>query len=211
MELNAQRYARPLRRQVEPVPSRPSLRRRFFAFAAVLLAAVAIACGGSDSDDDSSQASDPTATQAASEATAAPTESAAADPSPTAEAAATATPAPTDVPPTPTEEPEPTEAPPTATVVDAGPQPVTVNISAANIAYSTTAISVPANTLVTIVFDNTDTGVPHDFGVSIPGTARTDICNGPCTDSITFNSGSAGTFEFQCSVHPEMRGSFTVQ
>ena len=208
MELNAPLHT-PLPQSAGTRPPALPVRRRLFAFLAVLLAAVAIACSSSDSDDTASEAPAPSATPQTPEATAAPTEGTS-PATPTTEPAASPTPEPTDVPPSPSPEPSPTQSAPTATVA-AGPQPVTVNISAMNIVYSTAAISVPANTQVTVVFNNTDTSVPHDFGVTIPGVAHTDICNGPCTDSITFNSGSAATYQFQCSVHPEMLGTFTVQ
>jgi plastocyanin len=213
MELNAVLSARLDRRQPESARPAKSLRRRLVAFAAVFLAAVAIACSGSDSDDEDasptpgSTLTGATATQPAAEATTAATAAA-----PTSQPAATATaqPEPTAPPPTPTTAPQPTQPAPTATVA-AGPQSMTINISAANIAFDRASISVPANTQVTVIFNNTDTGVPHDFGVTVPGAARTDICNGPCTDSTTFTSGDAATYQFNCSVHPQMQGTFTVQ
>jgi plastocyanin len=63
---------------------------------------------------------------------------------------------------------------------------------------------------VTVNFTNNDNAVPHDFGVSVPGVAHTSTCNGPCTASISFNSGAPGTFSFQCSIHADMVGVFTV-
>ena len=49
------------------------------------------------------------------------------------------------------------------------------------------------------------------FGVTIPPASRTQTCSGPCSDSITFDSGPAGTYSFNCSIHPTMEGTFTVQ
>jgi plastocyanin len=90
-------------------------------------------------------------------------------------------------------------------------QPVTLSISAQNLAFSRSSISAPANTQVTVNFQNNDTNVPHDFGVSLPGVAHTATCNGPCSGSIAFNSGAPGAYTFQCSVHQEMVGDFTVR
>jgi plastocyanin len=59
-------------------------------------------------------------------------------------------------------------------------------------------------------FTNNDNGVPHDFGVSLPGVAHTESCNGPCTRGISFNSGPPGVYTFQCSIHADMVGPFNV-
>ena len=68
----------------------------------------------------------------------------------------------------------------------------------------------PANTRVTVNFSNNDTGVDHDFGVSVPFVPHTATCAGPCTASISFESGPPGVYTFQCSIHAEMVGTFTV-
>ena len=80
-----------------------------------------------------------------------------------------------------------------------------------NIAFDRASISVPAGTQVTVVFTNNDPSVLHDFGVTIPPVNRTQTCSGPCSDLITFNSGPAGTYSFNCSIHPDMEGTFSVQ
>jgi plastocyanin len=40
---------------------------------------------------------------------------------------------------------------------------------------------------------------------------HTETCSGPCQASITFNSGPPGSYTFQCSIHADMVGMFTVQ
>ena len=92
-----------------------------------------------------------------------------------------------------------------------GSGPVTLEITAEDIAFDQESLSVPANTQVTVNFENNDTGVPHDFGVSLPDVEPTDTCEGPCSGSITFDSGEAGAYTFQCRVHPEMTGEFIVE
>ena len=101
----------------------------------------------------------------------------------------------------------PPTAPPAA---PAGGAPIALAITATNLVFSRQSITVTANTQVTVTFTNNDTSVPHDFGVSIPFVPHTETCNGPCTRSITFNSGPAGTYTFQCSVHADMVGPFIV-
>lgn len=108
---------------------------------------------------------------------------------------------PSAVPPTSTPQAEATTPPP--------PSSLTINVSAANIAFDRAAISVPVETQITVVFTNTDTGVLHDFGVSIPAVEHSETCTGPCSDSITFNSGSAGRYSFQCSIHPDPSWRFS--
>ena len=186
--------------------------------AAVLLIA---GCGGSDGDSPSSTAV-PEATPTTAAAAAAP--SATSAPAPSATPVPAPTEAPTEVPPpteAPTEAPPPPPPPaPTTPPAPPAPQPtapppsggapVTLAVVATNLVFSRQSITVPANTQVTVNFTNNDTSVPHDFGVSLPGVAHTETCNGPCTRGITFNSGPPGTFTFQCSVHADMVGPFIV-
>jgi hypothetical protein len=63
---------------------------------------------------------------------------------------------------------------------------------------------------VTVSFQNNDTGVPHDFGVDIPGVPHTNTCYGPCSDTLQFQA-PPGSFRFFCTVHIDMNGSFTVR
>jgi plastocyanin len=84
-------------------------------------------------------------------------------------------------------------------------------VHAMNIAFDRSEIRVPAGRLVTVVFTNSDTGVPHDFGVSIPFVPHTETCSGPCERSITFESGAPASYTFQCSIHAEMVGAFVVE
>lgn len=89
--------------------------------------------------------------------------------------------------------------------------PTTVAVTALNFAFDKPSISVPRNTQVTVNFTNSDANAPHDFGVSIPGASRVAVCAGPCVGSVTFNSGAAaGSFVFNCNVHPTMTGTFAV-
>jgi plastocyanin len=104
-----------------------------------------------------------------------------------------------------------TQAPPQATAPPAPSGPVAIAVSARNLAFDRTAISVPRNASITVNFSNQDVAVAHDFGVSIPFVPHTETCNGPCQASITFDSGPPGTYTFQCSIHPEMVGPFIVQ
>ena len=87
--------------------------------------------------------------------------------------------------------------------------PVSRSISAQGLAFNTRSITVPAGSRVTVTFQNNDNLVPHDFGVSIAGVPHTETCSGPCTRSITFTA-PRGTYSFQCSLHPDMLGTFVA-
>lgn len=94
---------------------------------------------------------------------------------------------------------------------------VTVNISADNMAFDTSTITVPAGANVTMVFDNQDDGIPHNVAV-YDSSARTEqifvgeIITGPAEITYTFPAPSEpGTYYFQCDVHPSMNGDFIVE
>jgi hypothetical protein len=75
--------------------------------------------------------------------------------------------------------------------------------------YDRTLLVVPRESTVTVTFTNSDSE-PHDFGVSLPNVPHTEACRGPCTRSLTFNTGAPGTYSFQCTLHQGMVGVLTV-
>jgi len=166
-------------------------------FATLAAAAFALACSSDSAPETPSVA--PSASQAATTATTAPTTAVQATTAPTAAVQPTQAPAAATQPPA----PQPTSPP-------APSGPVTIAVSAKNLAFDRTSITVPRNTSVTVNFTNNDALVAHDFGVSIPFVPHTETCAGPCQASISFNSGLPGAYTFQCSVHQEMVGTFIV-
>jgi plastocyanin len=88
------------------------------------------------------------------------------------------------------------------------------------IQFDTAQLTIPAGTEVTITVDNTDTGISHNFAVYTSrdaaengeeALAATEICNAPCTDTVTLNL-SAGEYFFRCEVHPvQMTGTLVVE
>ncbi len=77
------------------------------------------------------------------------------------------------------------------------------------ISFDIDELTIPADTDVTIVADNTETAIPHNISVweseeaarsGGDSIAITPICNGPCVEELTVNL-SAGEYFFQCDVH----------
>jgi plastocyanin len=110
-----------------------------------------------------------------------------------------------------------TTPPPSAAPSDAGasPQPggSAVQVTAANIAFDQSTLSVPAGAPFQIQFQNDDKGVPHN--VEIKDAADNILFNGEVFDGIdqrTYDVTAldAGPYTFLCSVHPTMNGTLTA-
>lgn len=94
---------------------------------------------------------------------------------------------------------------------------VAVDLTAAQMAFDKTAITVPANAYVTVQFSNDDPGIPHTFSVYARTSAQTAIfqgaaITGPTTGDYTFFApATPGRYVFRCDVHPAlMSGDFVV-
>ncbi len=76
---------------------------------------------------------------------------------------------------------------------------------------------VAADQPITITLDNQDTGVPHDFVVWRDRSMReriagTELCSGPCQETVVVPPLPAGRYFFNCTIHPaEMRGDYIVR
>lgn len=97
-------------------------------------------------------------------------------------------------------------------------QPVTVELTAVQMSFSTSTITVPAGAQVSVNFHNNDSGIPHNLAVYTDSTAKTSIyvgqiINGVSSMTYTFTApATAGTYFFRCDVHPNsMTGKFIVQ
>jgi plastocyanin len=83
-----------------------------------------------------------------------------------------------------------------------------VPIAAANIAFDQTTLTVPAGQPFTIAFDNRDAGVQHNVqifeGPEVAGTPRFagEIVTGPIQVEYEVPPLEAGTYAFNCVVHP---------
>jgi plastocyanin len=76
--------------------------------------------------------------------------------------------------------------------------------------YNTNQLTARSGALVTVKFTNTDVGVAHDLTFSIAGLGHGHTCVGPCSDTYSFTAPAAGRYDFFCTVHIEMIGTFAV-
>lgn len=111
-----------------------------------------------------------------------------------------------------------TIATPTATTMPSGGgQTVQLALTAKNIAFDKSTLTVPAGANVVLTFDNQDSGIAHNFALYTDSSATTRLfagtfVTGPKTVTYTFTAPTTpGTYFFRCDVHPTiMYGSFIV-
>ena len=103
---------------------------------------------------------------------------------------------------------------PGASGVPSGSAPAAdVSITAQNIAFTTASVNGPAGRPFTIAFDNHDNAIPHNVdihdaaGVSL---FKGEVFPGPASRVYNVPALKAGTYTFNCDVHPTMTGTLTV-
>ena len=106
---------------------------------------------------------------------------------------------------------------PATTSSPAGSTTKTITLTANNITFDTSRITVPAGSTVMMTFINNDANIPHNFALYTDRTATGrifvgDFVTGVKTVTYTFTAPSApGNYFFRCDVHPEtMTGTFVV-
>jgi plastocyanin len=92
---------------------------------------------------------------------------------------------------------------------------VQLDIVAQNIAFDPTCLVADAGKPFTVNFDNEDAGTPHNIDIfdEQGGTslASTPVQNGPTKETLPVNALDAGSYFFQCDVHPQqMTGTLAV-
>jgi plastocyanin len=89
-----------------------------------------------------------------------------------------------------------------------------VTVTAENIAFTETTLTIPAGKPFTLAFDNRDNGIPHDVVIKDASGAelfKGDIVTGPKVVVYNVPAIPAGTYTFVCSVHPNMTGTVTAK
>jgi plastocyanin len=121
---------------------------------------------------------------------------------------------PAETPAPPAETPANGEEPPAETPANGEQPPANgepVYISAINIQFEQSEVSAPADTPFVIRFENKE-AVPHNVEIRQNGETLFlgDLFNGPETRDYQVPALAAGTYEFICTVHPNMVGTLTV-
>jgi plastocyanin len=90
-----------------------------------------------------------------------------------------------------------------------------LDLVAQNVKFDKTDLSAPANTAFTIHFDNRDPGTAHDVDILDASGAKVfdgKDFPGPAAQDYGVGALPAGTYKFECSIHPAlMFGTLTVQ
>jgi plastocyanin len=90
-----------------------------------------------------------------------------------------------------------------------------VTITAKDLKFTATEVSVPADEAFDLVFENQD-GAPHNVAIYTDSSASTkvsvgEIFGGPGQKTQGVPALAAGTYFFRCDVHPDMQGSIVAE
>jgi plastocyanin len=91
----------------------------------------------------------------------------------------------------------------------------TVTVTARDLSFGGTEITVPADTAFELVFDNQE-GAPHNVAIYTDSSASTkvsvgEIFSGPAQKTQSVPALAAGTYFFRCDVHPDMQGAIVAE
>jgi len=94
-----------------------------------------------------------------------------------------------------------------------GGQTITVGTdTGANLKFDPTTVEAPANTDIQLVFDNKSTTQPHNLVFQGDITAKTSTLVMPGkSETLSFKTPAAGTYNFVCTIHPGMTGQLVVK
>jgi plastocyanin len=90
-----------------------------------------------------------------------------------------------------------------------------VTVTAKDLKFSQTEITVPADRAFDLVFDNQE-GAPHNVAIYADSSASAkisvgDIFSGPAQKRQSVPALAGGTYFFRCDVHPDMKGSLVAE
>lgn len=95
---------------------------------------------------------------------------------------------------------------------------IELELTAENTTYDETELTAPAGADVTLIFDNDDEGLDHNFSLYETPESTDAIFEGPITTGIEqvryeFTAPTdPGTYHYHCDIHPtQMDGDFIVE
>lgn len=110
---------------------------------------------------------------------------------------------------------EPSTAPSSQSAPPSASAPTAVvEVAALNIAFTPTELSVAPDVAFQINFANNDPSIPHNVAIKDAGGSTIfdgEIFNGVETRTYDVQALPAGTYQFLCTVHPNMTGTLTAQ
>ena len=97
----------------------------------------------------------------------------------------------------------------------ASPAGDAIVVTAKDLKFGQTEVTVPADEAFDLVLDNQE-GVPHNVAIYTDESAATkisvgEIFSGPAQKTQTVPAIAAGTYFFRCDVHPDMKGSIVAE
>jgi plastocyanin len=104
-------------------------------------------------------------------------------------------------------------APATGDPAPAGsPSGNSVTVVAKDIQFATPAVSAKAGSPITLTFDNQD-GAPHNIAISDASGAKVFKGDIVTSQKVAYAvpALAAGAYSFICEVHPDMKGTLTVE
>ena len=95
---------------------------------------------------------------------------------------------------------------------------IELELTAENTTYDETELTAPAGADVSLVFDNDDPDIPHNFSLYETPESEDPLFEGPVitgVESTTYEftaPADPGTYHFHCDIHPtQMDGDFIVE
>lgn len=90
---------------------------------------------------------------------------------------------------------------------DSGSAVTSFTIVAESITWNLDRIVVPAGREITATVDNSDRGIPHNLHIKSPGDPKTELEDGPVTQTLRFTIEEPGRYDFVCDAHANMTGT----